>query len=344
MARPILGPFPTPFRHLFALVSALLSAPYALADQSGTPYPLPAANLAPLTQLTALPRDTALAFRPADDRSARLSVDVANHFAGDRAGQARVLFDGETYRTTLSLQGRYRRLAWRLALPWVAHNGGILDGAIDPWHETFDMPEGGRPAAPRDRILFRVVDPTGKEVLRLDRAVSGPGDVAGSLGYALTGESAPVGLELGMRLEAPTGNRRDLLGSGGWDGTLWLSARHEGALPPGRYALSVSGGGVFSGESPVPGLSHRHRVGYGRLFAGWAPGDRLRLGAQLDMHGGFYNSSLGPLGRTAAELRVHGGVHLGSRTWLRAGFSEDVAVGTAPDVTFHFALLRKMDQ
>jgi hypothetical protein len=321
-----------------------LSAPYAFAGQSGTPFPLPAANLAPLTQLTALPRDTALAFRPADEMSARLGVDVANHFAGDRAGQARLLFDGETYRTTLSLQGRHRRLSWRLALPWVAHNGGMLDGAIDAWHETFDMPEGGRPAAPRDRILFRILDAEGGEVLRLDRAVSGPGDVAGSLGYALTGESAPVGLGVGMRLEAPTGSRRDLLGSGGWDGALWLSARRAGALPLGRYALSVSGGGVFSGESPVPGLSHRHRVGYGRLFAGWAPGDRLRVGAQLDMHGAFYNSPLGPLGRTASELRIHGGVRLAPRTWLRAGFSEDVAVGTAPDVTFHFTLSRRVDR
>jgi hypothetical protein len=60
------------------------------------------------------------------------------------------------------------------------------------------------------------------------------------------------------------------------------------------------------------------------------------------MHGAFYDSPLGPLGRTAAELRVHGGVRLGPRTWLRAGFSEDVAVATAPDITFHFALHQKV--
>jgi len=34
-------------------------------------------------------------------------------------------------------------------------------------------------------------------------------------------------------------------------------------------------------------------------------------------------------------------VRLSPRTWLRAGFSEDVAVGTAPDVTFHFILSRR---
>jgi hypothetical protein len=98
---------------------------------------------------------------------------------------------------------------------------------------------------------------------------------------------------------------------------------------------------VASGRAPALAPHHRSQAGFGRLFAGWGPTDALRLGAQTDFHQPFYRPPLAPLGQTAVELRLHGGIRLGPALWLEAGFSEDLMVATAPDITFHLALSRE---
>lgn len=292
------------------------------------------ANLSPVVQPFGLPRIT---WDPGPE--ARLTLDWASHHAGEVNGAHRVFFDGETRRYDLLVTGTLFRSGarWRLDLPYVEHGGGRLDGLIERWHRFFGLPDGGRPDNPRDRLLLRVRDDDGTDSLHLDHPRSGPGDAAGAVTLPLGGADGKA--LAGLRLEAPTGNPDHLLGSGGWDTAVWLagSGREPAALGPARWHLAA--GALYMSDSEILPERHRRWAAFGRAAGGWAPLSRLTLRAQIDGHTGLYRSPLTQLGEPALELRIGGTIRLWRGYRLDLGVSEDIAVETAPDITFHVGII-----
>jgi hypothetical protein len=222
----------------------------------------------------------------------------------------------------------------------IQHSGGVLDGPIERWHNKLGLPQGDRRDRPRDKLLFRVVDDAGEEVVRQDDNAVGLGDLAVAAGLPVHGLAGPGGrTSVGVRVEAPTGDPDRLMGSGGWDVATWLALR--GAFPHApAWRWHAAGGLLYMSESEVLGAQHRKRAGFGRLAAGWQPLRPLVLRAQLDGHTAMYHSPLKPLGGAAMELRLAAAWHPGRGYRLEAGFSEDLAVGVSPDITFHLRLSR----
>jgi len=318
---------------LLPLLLAALAGPGRAAEP---PVSLDAANLSPVAQVFGLPRLTQ-GPGPGGATRAGLEVDWASHAVSDRDGAAFVRFDGETRRYTLTAVGRLpgRRAGWwALEAPYVQHTGGTLDDLIDRWHRALGLPRGDRPDRPHNKLLYRVVDDSGQVLLDRTGTAAGPGDLALSAGLPLAGP-----LSAGLRLEAPTGDADRLLGSGSWDAAGWLAATGA-AGATGAWPWHAAGGAMaMTGGDVLPSLQRRWAT-FARLAGGWRPLPGLVLRAQLDGHTPLYRSPLVPLGSPALELRLGAAWHPGGGYRLAAGFSEDPAVGTAPDITFHLRLSR----
>lgn len=309
------------------------------------PPTLQTANMSPAVQIYGLPRQT----RRPDPATAqiRLGLDWASHAVSDRADGASVRFDGETRRYTLRAGGPLSLGAvgwWALAVPWVSHSRGVLDGPIEGWHQALGLPQGDRPERPWNKLRFRVTDSSGQDSLLRTEATAGPGDLALSAGLPLhPGAKSRYRVDAGFRLEAPTGDPDRLLGSGGWDLATWLAA--EGTLGlGGGWSWHAAAGGMYMTDSQILAQRHRNRALFARAAVHWQWLEGLSLAAQMDGHSAMYRSPLTPLGRDALELRL--GATWEPRASLRAkaGFSEDLAVGAAPDITFHLNLSRRLGQ
>ena len=81
-------------------------------------------------------------------------------------------------------------------------------------------------------------------------------------------------------------------------------------------------------------------AGFGSLGLGWqTPLSWLALKVQADAHTPFYrDSELKELGANSVQLIAGGTLYLSGKTSLDIGVGEDLAVGTAPDVSFYLTL------
>ncbi len=318
-----------PVRRLLAAALVLAWAVPAWATPP-PPRPFPGVNRSPLAGLHA-PLPPQPSDLPAEGRvRLRLTAEAASHFIWDDRSDERVRFDGETQVVRLAA-------AWGLGwgevgaeLPVVAHNGGVFDGFIEGWHRFFHLPQGGRDEAPHGLLEHRYEG--GGEVRKeLDGPAWGLGDAWVWAGREVP---APVGATGALRgwVRLPTGRADDLLGSGSVQGGIRVDlAGRVSALRAGWYAGAAAWAGTPG--RVVPERRRPWGIG-GNLGAEWAPVDRVVLRVQLDAATPAYRSPLVPVGAMSVQLWTGGSLRLTPGAWLDLAVGEDVAVGTAPDVTF----------
>lgn len=321
----------------FLLFAAAGARPVGAADWSTPFYSF---NHQPLAQIYGLPALGPARVLPAGVTDVQLAFNLANHYVNESLGDEQLMIDGETARTTLLVRrGVGRGYEWGVELPYVSHSDGFLDAAIDSWHEFFNLPQGGRDLAPRDRFLYRYRR-QGVDLLRITDEHAGVGDVrlTGAMSLNPDSRSAPVALRAQIKL--PTGNSAALLGSGSTDLSLWVSAACPDPSLPAASPWCVYGGGgiVFLGEGDVlPKLQHR-QAGFASGGIAWLFVPAWSLKTQIDVHGPLYrDSEMSALGRTAVQWLL--GLNYwqpGTHTFLEFGFTEDIAVRTAPDISFMF--------
>jgi hypothetical protein len=275
---------------------------------------------------------------PSDSRSdarAALSATllVSNTLNVESNSHESLLVDGEsavldiTYENSLSRNWRYR-----FTVPIVHDSGGVLDSVIDAWHEAFGLPRGYRPLYPKKQLDYSY---SGDASIDLDHSHTGLGDIAADLGwYAM--DDARRTLSLWAGLKAPTGTVSDLTSDGAWDGAVWLHGAARG--PTWQLAAELGVAQPF-GDEIFGGMAHRSSV-FARFAATRAAGSAWSLRAQLDAQSGHVAGSdlrfLGP----SLQLSLGAARRLRGRWRLEMGFSEDIAVNTAPDITFFLGIRR----
>lgn len=327
------------FRRSFLLGAALLSP---LLAQARPVTPLFTFNQSPLVQLYGLPAIGEARLLDPGEQRYRLQVDIANNYTVGRTGSESILLDGETTRLTLAFSGHGgRNFEWGLAIPYVSHSGGMLDGFIRNWHDTFGLPQGGRAGAADDVLDYQYVR-DGQMLISQTREGEGVGDVRLSGGWQLlrpgADDSSAVALRASLKL--PTGDSTLLHGSGGTDLALWLTGAYGGyGLGP---SASVYGGfGVLlMNQGDVLPEQQRSHILFASLGAGAWLLPRLSLQLQLDFNGAIYrDSELTQLGSDSLQLSMGGSLRLAKHTRIELAVVEDVAVATAPDVVFHAAII-----
>ncbi len=299
-------------------------------------------NQSPLVQLYGLPAIGEARILDPGEQRYRLQADIASNYTVGRKGGESILLDGETTRLTLAFSGHGgRNFEWGLAIPYVSHSGGMLDGFIRQWHDVFGLPQGGRAEAADDVLDYRYVR-DGQTLIGQTQEGEGVGDVRLSGGWQLRRPGADDNSALALRasLKLPTGDSTLLHGSGGTDLALWLTGAYGGyGLGP---SASVYGGfgALLMNQGDVLPQQQRSYVPFGSLGAGAWVLPRLSLKLQLDFNGAIYrDSGLAQLGDDSLQLSMGGSLRLAKHTRIELAVVEDVAVATAPDVVFHAAII-----
>ncbi|HUL81145.1 MAG TPA: DUF3187 family protein [Gammaproteobacteria bacterium] len=262
------------------------------------------------------------------------SLELANHFEFATVGGESLALDGETARTTLSFAHGFDG-GWMIGaeLPLFHIGGGVLDDAIDAWHSTFNLPDGGRNQRPEGQLRF-VLGHSGAVFFRLDEPQSGIGDLQLKVARGLGADNGFV-IEAGVKLG--TGDEQMLAGSGSTD--EWLTLLRTRPLPERRHPAGYYWGiGVVHAGDPVAIEFPAETWVYTAIVGGsWQRWPKFGLKAQLDVHGPFYDSPLEQIGVTAVELTFGAWMNRADRARLEFALVEDVRVNTAPDVVLKMA-------
>lgn len=267
----------------------------------------------------------------------QMSIATASHSMQDDDGSERLLFDGETTRTTLRLDyGVNERLQLGLDVPFVLHEAGNLDRVIKQWHDWFGLPDGLRNIIIEDQLDFRYED-SGQLLLDQQFRSKGIADVR-LLGAWQLRRSADASTAIRASIKLPTGSSDKLTGSGAVDISIGYAADYQQLF--GREELR----GFYQAHVVLVGkpdrLAERSRRLIGKLSGGvrWQVASRLDLNAQASFRSAAYDSEIRVLGDPALQLNVGGHIRLSERLRLAISVGEDIRVDTAPDVTFGLAL------
>lgn len=296
--------------------------------------PITTSNRTPFVSIHGLPPARGAQLIPTGTSRLSLHTEAANTSVVKSASTGRrTIIDGETHRLELDLR-RGLGGTWEVGvtLPLLRHSGGFLDQPIEQWHDLFQLPNGNRDRLPRDRLLFSHSGPD-RTGFRLDNAGGGIGDLQLSAGRRL-GEN--VALRTTVKL--PTGDSDRLTGSGA---SALATSLHVGGRLGSALTWQASGGLLITGNGDVLPEQRENLLGFGSGTLAWQVAGDWVLKAQLDGHTAAYKDTGEPLDRASLQLSIAVEFKMLPEWALEVGFSEDIAVETAPDIVFLAGITRR---
>lgn len=297
--------------------------------------PLYSFNQSPLIQIYGLPALGEARVLAPGKTDLALRLQIANNFTGAKSSSEYLILDGETHRLTLNWrQGLSGGREWGFELPYVSHTGGFLDRDIERFHDTSNLPQGGRTNIARNQINYRY-SRDGVDLVNVSRSVNGMGDLRLLAAEQIGKRETHAGYTLALRgsLKLPTGKESELLGSGSTDLASWLSMATT--RPLDQWNQYGGGGIMWMSEGNVIPLQQRNLVGFGTFGVSQMFLPRFTVNFQLDMHSAFYDRTHF---RQLNSYTVQGLAGLNwefaRRKFLEFSISEDLVVDTSPDVVF----------
>ena len=313
------------------LVASALAICTVLASSLafGWSEPLQITNLSPLASLRAIPSqrsvDTARGF------SYAASATLSNHFTVENSEEESLFLDGQTDALTLSLRyGLPNQWDVEVNVPWRNHSGGFTDNLISSWHRFFGLPDGNRDSYPTDALHYQLSQP--EHDRRLVRSASGLGDIHVAVSRPLLAiDGGQLGFSAGVK--TASGQSSDWLGSGTTDifALLRFSGQQLGGWPLWWHGQV---GGTRAGDSDLLGPQQRRSLWFAGLAAEWRLSPRWSALMQYDGHSALLDGALDALGEPAGMLSLAVRWRPTPHWMIDAGFSEDVVVESAPDITF----------
>jgi len=325
------------------LVQLCCAGPCLAEDLEITPFRT--GNQRPLVQIFGLPVESSATLTPAGRLTVSLTQDITSEYAVNETRSEQLLLDGESYRWTLAARyGLGERFEAGVEIPYVLYGGGFFDGFIIDWHRTFGLPQGGRDAAPKNRLSYRY-SKDGVQKLRMEHAGSGLGDIVFSGGmklYDTHDSNAHDSLALRTTIKVPTGDSSSLRGSGSTDFSLALCGSMNNFSEWGSLGLFASVGGLAMTRGDVLSDQQNNLAGFGTLGLGWGPTRWISFKLQLNAHTALYHgSALDELSHHTLMLVGGGALKLPGDYLLDIGVTEDVLVASSPDVGLHLGLTKR---
>jgi len=331
-----LDPLPS-FKAAF-YIGALVSIPSA-AVRGQDPSLFSTSDRNPFIQVYSLPSPAAYPAPAPRGWTWRFGFDLASSaITEERPSGERIVMDGETYRTNVSLDyGLSERLAIGIAVPLVAHSGGFLDGFVRNWHDLFGLSNERRDEFEDNSLDYSYAE-NGAEVFGLRERDHGLGDVRLSADWHLQGApDATRSLVIRPGLKLPTGSSDTLRGSGGTDLSLQLLSTDRQSLAGWGMTLSWMVGGLWLGEGEVLEPLREDLVAIGSIGLSRPIWHKLTARLQLDGHSGFYDSKLRPLGASSVQLTFGGSIELAHAQRLDFAMVQNLFTDTTPDLGIHLA-------
>ncbi|CAH0991803.1 hypothetical protein SIN8267_01918 [Sinobacterium norvegicum] len=301
--------------------------------------PMLQADLSPFAAITGLPAMESAKLLANGQSQWSINAELANNFAYESSDSEAVWLDGESYRTTL----RWRRGSqafgqrWQLGvdLPYLSHDGGSLDGFIEDWHDTFNLPNSNRELFPQDQLAYRY-SRVGGETVEMLESGGGIGDVSMTLAWQLVSDDVDA-TAVSASLKLPTGDDDQLLGSGGTELALGMSHSSRRWFESYRLTYHLAGGVLVADQGTVLAEEREAFSLYGGAGLSWQCLSALALKVQLDGHSALYDSDLAPM-KESLQFTVGGSIGLTPNWVIDVAVVEDILVDSTSDVVFQLGL------
>jgi hypothetical protein len=306
-----------------------------LTSAAASAEPFPARDLNPLLAGFGLP--SALPARLAGDSwTVAADLNWASTSLVQLADGEQLVVDAETREIRVTIGRSWSSgFAAQLELPYRYTGGGVLDDAIDGWHDLFGLPEGARATMPTDRIRVVYVR-DGAALLNLDSSAAGLGDIALDFGYSLRSTSSTTAAAW-LSIKLPTGDAERLTGTEATDVSLAIAAERQLSE---NWSVFGQAAITWLGEGELLPQQQRDIVWSGFAGLGWRAWRGLQLKAQLDAHSEVFDDSAVDFLGNALVLTVGGDYRFASGWQLDVAVSEDIAVESTSDVVLVFGLRR----
>lgn len=316
---------------LLTLINAPLNADVSLME------PLAISNRNPLIQVFGLPSSRGAGILARNSWSLKFSAELANSFRVSSSAREELSIDAESYRMQLDLRwGIAEHWEIGVQIPYVGYYGGVLDDPIEQWHDLLKLPNGDRDTYAQDEVLISYAR-DGQFELQENSSAQGVGDISFDLGYQFAlSKNRSWNLRAGMTL--PSGQPEDLTGSGAASVFSALHFSDAQAFHRADLSMHFNAGLLVIDEGDVIDSRQNATVWYGSLSFAWRIHDRMALKAQLDGHTAFYDSALKELGEGSLQLVLGASVRLDRDLSVDLSFSEDVHVGSSPDIVLQLGL------
>lgn len=323
---------------LLALCCAAL--PAAEAAQADAPFLW--RNAAAFTAPAGLPRARGARLPAAGTTAFAVAPEIASQFTQDSEGSGanvvEAVIDVETTTVLLSLEhGFSERWSAGVELPLVRQDGGFLDTIIDDYHDLLGLPDGGRERRPSDEV-FVAWSEGGALRRSLDSSASGLGDLRVHFARALsTAPDRATALRFGVEL--PTGSVGELTGNDGIDLSAALHLTDRRLLWRLGWTLHGAAGVLAQlDRDELYDGDGESLVAFGNLTLAWPVSERWTIKGQLDAHTRTADTPLRQVGGWSVQTLLGASVRLTDRLVFEGAFAEDLPPGSAPDITFLFAL------
>ena len=262
---------------------------------------------------------------------------ATNTYQRDASPSEFLEMDVEMYRYDLSIG--YQWDQWRLTATTalISYQSGALDEVIDSFHQFFNLPEGGRPNNPNDRINLDYRK-NGLVVFSQDFRDSGLGDLAISLSKKIWATDTAA-TEISVGVELPAGELSVYGDNSGVDTAFWIT--HNWIINPTMSVFGLLGrsyletGGIFNDQI-------KDYVKFLQFGCEYRITEQVSAVVQFDFHSPIIkDSTLNALGKSA---QIQTGFKVSD--WVE-GYdvdlfvSEDIKIGSAPDVSFGLGFTKR---
>ena len=219
----------------------------------------------------------------------------------------------------------------RVQLPLIAHSGGIFDSLIDTYHQTFGLPEGLHPNFPYDQIAITYSQNNVTQIDITNRKKD-LGDIAVQIAWQST-RSNSMAISYWSSLKLPTGNYRNLTGSGGTDIAIWAAMDYQ--LKDTRWFYGHAGM-LYMHNNKVLNDIHNDWATFASAGIKFQPWNSIELKAQLELQSAIFDTDIKFMGHVY-QFTFGGSYLINNKQQLDFAVAEDIRPGASPDVNFNIS-------
>jgi len=294
------------------------------------PSPLLTRNESPFSIIYGLPLASSAHLLSNNDSRWISSFNISNTINSQSNSNEDLFIDVETWHVNFLYDYAFKEnWMFRLQLPYIVHSGGILDSAIDSYHQVLSLPESIRPAFPHDEININLSH-NNSVLTDISSGQQSLGDI--SLQFAWQAEqSEKHALSYWFSFKLPTGNEDRLTGSGATDFAAWASM--DWGLTDTRWLYGQAGLLYMSDSNALLSLQNNWAL-FGNAGMKFQPWNDIEIKTQLDFHSAFYDSDLDFLSHVI-QLTFGGTYNINKKHKLDFAVVEDILNSASPDVSFN---------
>ncbi|MDH5764957.1 MAG: DUF3187 family protein [Gammaproteobacteria bacterium] len=287
-------------------------------------------NQNPLISIYGLPVPTSADLLPLNESALQLTSNFSNTINNESTTSEILFIDIETHNLNLIYDIAFRKnMMLRLHIPFIKHYEGFMDKWIDDYHDMLNLPDGIRPAFPRDQVAI-YYELNGTALINMQQPESGLGDISLQMAFQAVAENN-FSLSYWAGIKLPTGDHKKLTGSGHMDFNFWIASSKQ---LNDSLSIYTNAGMILIQDSYILKPVQKDRVAFLTTGLQYQATEKIQLKAQLDNHSAFYKSATRFLG-SVTQLTFGGSILFKHDSELDIAVAEDVKTNASPDVNFN---------